>query len=160
MVRPTADLYDASGDFLQVSEIHLFTFGGNTSFSGPIETLKTYEDNTKVRTLLSEDGKGRVLVIDGGGSRRYALVGDRIAQLAVDNGWSGLVVFGCVRDTPILETLPLGIHALGSTPRKTVKRDGGHIGIDVTFGGVRYISGHWLYADPDGIVTSETELEG
>ncbi|MEO1232333.1 MAG: ribonuclease E activity regulator RraA [Myxococcota bacterium] len=159
MVRPTADLYDTSGDFLQVSDIHLFSLGGKASFEGQIETLKTYEDNTKVRTILNEKGTGRVLVIDGGGSRRFALVGDRLAQLAIDNGWSGIVVYGCVRDAAILNTLPLGIRALGTTPRKTTKREGGHVGLDVTFGGVRYVRGHWLYADADGIVTSENPLD-
>lgn len=155
MTPSTADLYDKHGPKLQVLEMPLPSYGAATRFEGRIATLKVYEDNTKVREALAQPGQGRVLVVDGAGSRRYALVGDRIAQLAVDNDWAGLVVNGCIRDSALIKTMPLGVRALGTTPRKTEKRGSGLAGVEVTFGGVGFRPGAWLCADEDGVVVSE-----
>lgn len=158
MTFATADLYDAHGDDLSVLEIPLEDLGGRARFSGPIATVQALEDNSKVREILSTPGHGRVLVVDGAGSRRYALVGDRIAASAVENGWSGIVVHGCVRDRVALGRLALGVRALGTIPRKTEKRGQGLEGLPVRFGGVRFEPGAWLYADEDGIVVSARPL--
>lgn len=157
-MQPTADLYDAHGDALQVLEIPLQDCGGQKQFFGQIVTLKIYEDNTKVKEVLGTPGEGRVLVVDGAGSRRFALVGDQIGEMAVKNGWKGVVVYGCVRDLVALRGLDLGLRALGTTPRKTKKLGSGLGEIPVSFGGVTFTPGAWLYADEDGIVVSETEL--
>lgn len=156
----TADLYDTLGAQLQVLELPLESLGGHPAFFGVIATAKAFEDNSKVRAMLSQPGEGRVLVVDGGGSRRFALVGDRIAQLAIDHGWAGIVVHGCVRDAAILKTMPLGILALGRSPRKTTKRDSGLTEVPVHFGGVSFEPGHWLAADEDGVVVAKSEPEG
>lgn len=154
----TADLYDEYGETLQVLEVGLRDFGGEAQFAGAIATLKVYEDNTKVREVLSGPGRGRVLVVDGAGSLRFALVGDRIAQLAVDNGWAGIVVHGCIRDSSIIRTMSLGVRALGTSPRKTEKRGSGLVDVPVTWGGVSFRPKDWLYADADGLVVSDKEL--
>ncbi len=154
----TADLYDAHGEALSVLEIGLRSFGQHQAFKGKISTLKVYEDNTLVREALSEDGTGKVLVIDGAGSLRFALVGDRIAQLAVDNHWAGIVIFGCMRDSAEINGMPIGIKALGTTPRKTVKRQSGLKDTPVHFGGVQFRPGDVLFADEDGVVTAPPEI--
>lgn len=154
----TADLYDAHGDALDVLEIPLLDLGGRPRFSGRIATLKTYEDNTRVRQRLSEPGEGRVLVIDGAGSLRYALVGDQLGRLAVENGWSGIVVFGAVRDAAVLRTLDLGVRALGTCPRKTDKRDEGLAEVVVRFGGASFRPDAHIYVDEDGVVVASQNL--
>jgi regulator of ribonuclease activity A len=154
----TADLYDAHADALQVLEIPLPSYGGRPRFAGEVATLKTYEDNTLVREILGRPGEGRVLVVDGAGSRRYALVGDRIGALAVENGWAGIVVHGCVRDAVALGGMSLGLRALGTCPRKTEKRKQGLEGVPLVFGGVRFEPGAWVYADEDGLVVAPRAL--
>jgi regulator of ribonuclease activity A len=154
----TTDLCDAHMDSIAVLEPILRPFGGAARFSGEMATLKVFEDNTLVRTLLSEPGNGRVLVIDGGGSLRCALVGDKLGELAVANGWAGIVVYGAIRDSVALGTLPLGIRALATHPLKSIKRGEGQRDIPLRFGGVHFEPGHWLYADEDGIVVSAQPL--
>lgn len=110
----TTDLCDLHGDTVRVLELALSDYGGRPAFAGPVRTLRAYEDNSRVRTLLSEPGGGAVLVVDGGGSRRRAMLGDELGALAVKNGWAGLVIDGCVRDSAVLATLPLGIKAIGT----------------------------------------------
>ena len=114
--------------------------------------MRAPEDNSWVRKVLEEDGTGRVLIVDGAGSRRCALLGDQLAQLAVRNGWSGVVVNGCIRDSAVIATLPLGVKALGTHPMKTVKRNEGEQDAVVRFAGVTFSTGGMLYADGDGIV--------
>jgi len=133
-------------------------YGGKASFYGPITTLKVHEDNSLVRETLSQPGQGGVLVVDGGGSLRCALVGDRLAHLAIDQGWQGLLVYGCIRDSAVINQMSIGIRALNTTPVKSVKRGVGLRDEAITFGGVTFQPGYYLYADPDGILVSEQVL--
>lgn len=154
----TADLYDDHGARLQVAEPIFRDFGGWTAFSGPIATLKVYEDNSFVRAALEENGEGRVLVVDGAGSTRYALVGDGLASLGAANGWSGIVVYGAIRDAEEIAKLPIGVKAMATTPRKTEKRNTGERDRTVHFAGVTFVPGHHLYADRDGVVVAPDAL--
>lgn len=158
MHNATADLCDKHIDRLQVLDPMLSDFGGVSMFEGEIHTLKLFEDNTLVRSALEKDGTGRVLVIDGGGSFRCALVGDNLAALAVQNNWRGIVVYGCIRDIRQIMEMELGVKALAATPVKSIKRNEGQENIPVRFAGVDFIPGHYLYADEDGIVVAECPL--
>ena len=148
----TADLLDEYGDSAAVCELRLRQFGGVRSFAGEISTVRCHEDNVLVKRQVSEPGNGRVLVVDGGGSVRVALVGEMVAALARDNGWAGLVVHGAVRDVAVLRELELGIRALGSNPRPSGKAAFGEIDAPVAFGGVTFRPGATLCSDDDGIV--------
>ncbi|MFL5955323.1 MAG: ribonuclease E activity regulator RraA [Gaiellaceae bacterium] len=150
-MTPTADLLDEHPD-AAVCELRLQQFGGVDSFDGEIATVRCFEDNVLLRQRASEDGGGRVLVVDGGGSMRVALVGDNIAALALSNGWVGLVINGCVRDTAALQTLAIGIKALGAHPKASAKTGGGELGVPVTFGGDTFRPGSRLVSDDDGVV--------
>jgi len=154
----TADLCDAHDDKLQVAEPIFADFGGEIEFHGRIHTLKLHEDNSLVREALEQAGDGRVLVIDGGGSLRCALVGGNLAVLGAKNGWAGIVVNGCIRDSEEIAAEAIGVKALGSNPRKSVKRGVGQIGETVRFADVSFSPGHWLYADEDGLVVSAQKL--
>ncbi|UCG40252.1 MAG: ribonuclease E activity regulator RraA [Acidimicrobiia bacterium] len=154
----TADLCDAHPDDTSVLELPLLSYGELDAFAGPIRTVKCHEDNTHVRGLLEQDGNGAVLVVDGGGSRRCALVGDALAGLAVDNGWAGIIVFGCIRDSDAVDELEVGVKAIGTSPRKSVKRGEGRIDIPVTFGGVTFAPGEYVTADSDGVVVTTRQL--
>ena len=133
-------------------------YGGRPAFCGEVVTLKLFEDNSLVREALGEKGKGKVLVIDGGGSLRCALVGDQLAELGVRNGWAGIIVYGCIRDSKAIGGMDLAVFALGTHPRKTVKRNSGEIDIPVSFGGVTFVPGHYVYADDDGVIASASQL--
>lgn len=148
----TADLVDAYGAELQVCEVQMRDFGGQLAFAGPIRTLKVFEDNALVKQTLSSRGDGAVLVIDGGGSLRTALVGDVIAGLGAANGWAGLVIHGAVRDSEQLAGLVLGLKALGTTPRVSGKTGAGLADVPISFGNVTFRPGAWLAADSDGVV--------
>ncbi|MCE0538027.1 ribonuclease E activity regulator RraA [Kineosporia rhizophila] len=148
----TADLWDEHGELLQSCETPFLQYGAHTSFSGPIATLSCHEDNALLRSVLSEPGQGRVLVVDGQGSRACALMGDMIARIAESNGWAGVVVHGCVRDVAILRGVGIGIKALGSNPRKSGKTGAGERDVDVIFGTVTFRPGDLLFSDEDGIV--------
>lgn len=150
----TTDLSDARPE-AQVLDPILAHFGGVERFSGPIRTLAVFEDNAKVRERLETPGDGAVLVIDGGGSTRCALVGGNLGKLAEQNGWAGIVVWGCVRDTAELGACNLGVMALAPHPRKSVKRGEGRIDVPVAFGGVTFTPGAWLVADEDGLVVTD-----
>ncbi len=154
----TTDLSDAHEEKLKYPDPVFRDFGGRLTFHGPVHTLKTFEDNTKVRAAVEQPGDGRVLVIDGGGSLRCALFGGNLAVLAAKNGWAGVVVNGCVRDGDELAAEAVGIKALGTHPRKSVKRDLGEFDVPVTFAGITIHPGDWLYADRDGIVVSSNRL--
>ena len=156
---PTADICDGHGDGVEVLDAAFGSYGGATSFSGPVSTLAVFEDNSMVRDALEEAGAGRVLVIAGGGSTRCALVGGNIGQLADDNGWAGILVDGCVRDVGELRGTTIGIRARGTSPRRSVKSDAGERDVRVTVGGVEVSPGMWLWADDDGIVVADRNLE-
>lgn len=143
---------------LQVAAPMLRSYGGRTAFAGPLSTLKLFEDNSLVRTALSQQGHGRVLVVDGGGSLRCALLGDQLAELAVNNGWAGVVVYGCIRDSRAIAGMALGVLALATHPLKSIKRNVGEQEINVTFAGVRFVPGQYLYADEDGLIVSQDPL--
>ena len=154
----TADLCDAFGDAVQTAAPLFREFGAAVSFAGPIATVQVQDDNALVRAVLETAGRGRVLVVDGGGSPRCALVGGRLAQLAQANGWAGIVVNGCVRDSAEIAARPVGVRALGAVPRKSGKAGTGQRDIPVDFAGVTFTPGHWLYADGDGIVVAARDL--
>jgi regulator of ribonuclease activity A len=153
----TPDLADAAPQ-AQALLLPWQDFGGLRSFAGPAVTVKCFEDNSLVKALVQTPGEGRVIVVDGGESRRRALLGDQLAAAAVDNGWSGLVIAGVVRDVEILETLQLGIKALGACPQKTDKRGEGQQDIAIEIGGVRVQSGDYVYADRNGVLVSSEPL--
>jgi regulator of ribonuclease activity A len=154
----TTDLCDAHPD-LQVCDPVFADYGGVYKFHGPIRTLKIFEDNALVRSTLETPGNGAVLVVDGGASMRCALVGGNLGVLAVKNGWAGLIVNGCVRDSEELIEQDVGIKALATHPRKSEKGlHSGHVDKAVTFAGVTFKPGAWLYADGDGVVVSATKL--
>lgn len=154
----TADLYDQYGDVLQVAAPLFRNFGRLGSFSGPVSTVKVFEDNTLVRGMLEMPGKGRVLVVDGGGSLRCALVGDKLAQLAIDNGWAGIIINGCIRDSREINGMDVGIKAVAVHPAKSAKRGEGQQEVAVRFAGVDFEPGFHVYADADGIVVSDKNL--
>ena len=154
----TADLCDGYPELVQVAHPEFREYGGLAKFSGPIETLSVFEDNALVRQILETDGAGRVLVIDGGGSRRCALIGGRLGMVAYENGWTGLLINGAVRDTAELNQIPIGIRALNSAPLRSSKAGAGHQGDPLTFAGVAFVPGSFLYADGDGIVVAERNL--
>ncbi|ADC62179.1 ribonuclease E activity regulator RraA [Allochromatium vinosum] len=158
MTFKTADLYDQYGDDLRTCEPIFRDFGGKSRFHGPIVTVKCFEDNSFVKSTLAEPGAGRVLVVDAGGSRRCAMLGDLIAASAVEQGWAGVVLFGCVRDTVEIGRMPLGIKALASIPRKSERRGEGQRDIPVSFAGVRFAPGDHIYCDEDGILVADRAL--
>ena len=135
-----------------VCDLELRQYGGRRSFSGLIATVRCHEDNSVLRERVGEPGEGRILVVDGGGSRRVALVGDHVAGLAHECGWAGLLIYGCVRDVTSLGALDLGLKALGSTPRPSRKGGTAELDVPVAFGGVTFRPGAMLYSDDDGVV--------
>jgi regulator of ribonuclease activity A len=146
----TADLLDERPD-AEVCVVQFRSFGA-PAFSGRVATVRCFEDNVLLRRRLSEPGDGQVLVVDGGGSMRCALLGDNIARLAHDNGWAGLVLNACVRDAIALDALGLGIRAIGTNPRPSGKRGDGELDVPVSFGDATFDPGARLYADEDGVV--------
>lgn len=159
---PTTDLSDAWSDqpgaHVRIANPMFRSYGGRTRFAGPVRTLKLFEDNVLVREALSEPSDGGVLVVDGGGSMRCALLGDNLAEMGCENGWAGIVVYGCVRDSAELAGIGLGVQALNTHPRKSVKKGQGEREVSVTFAGVTIQPGDWLYADEDGILIASHEL--
>ena len=154
----TADLCDAYPESVRVLEPLFRDYGAIDHFSGPVETVQVFEDNALVRRTLEGDGQGRVLVVDGGGSLRCALVGGRLGQLARSNGWSGLLINGCVRDLLELAQTPIGIRALNATPLRSGKEGKGSVGSAVTFAGAVILPGQILYADQDGTILADRRL--
>lgn len=155
----TPDLCDEYPSDVRACQLQFVKYGQTSAFSGQIRTVKCFEDNSLVKQLLAEPGKGRVLVVDGGGSLRRALLGDQIAASAVQQEWAGVVFNGAVRDVDEINALALGVRALGSTPLKTEKRGEGQIDIPVAFGNVEFHPGQYLYADNNGVIVSEKELQ-
>jgi regulator of ribonuclease activity A len=155
----TTDLCDKYSDQLQVAEpIGFRSFGGKREFHGQIETVQCFEDNTFVRATLEKDGTGKVLIVDGDGSNRCALLGDNIADLAHKNGWKGIIVFGYIRDSVAVSAIDIGIIALGTSPKKSAKDNLGSVNLTVRFADVNFVPGEFVYVDEDGVVVSSTEL--
>jgi regulator of ribonuclease activity A len=148
----TADILDQHPDQAVICTSELRQFGAVRAFQGAITTVRCHEDNVLVKQRVSEPGEGRVLVVDGGGSLRVALLGDAVAGTARDNGWAGLVIHGCVRDVAALADIDLGIKALRACPRPSKKEGAGDLDVPVTFGGVTFTPGAMLYCDDDGVV--------
>lgn len=158
MLKPTPDLCDQFPDQVQVVRSLLRNFGGLEQFCGPVVTVSCPEDNSMVNALLSTKGSGRVLVVDGKASVNCAYLGDNLAAKAFENGWSGLVINGFIRDVDIIKSINIGVKALGAYPVKTEKKGLGDINLPVTFGGVTFTSGDFLYSDNDGILVARHQL--
>lgn len=158
MTLPTTDLTDSHPD-LPVAEPIFQSFGGVEAFAGPVETVKVFEDNVLVRATLETPGEGRVLIVDGGGSRRRALVGDILAAIAIESGWAGIIINGCVRDTAVTRTMDVGIKALAALPKRSDKFGNGQVSVPVRFAGVDFVPGEWVYADADGVVVAPGQME-
>lgn len=154
----TADLYDAHPDAIRVIELQFRPFGQRDSFSGPCSTVTTFEDHRPVLQALETEGQGRVLVVDGRGSLRVGLMGDRLAEIAVRNGWGGVIVNGAIRDSAGIDALPIGVNALGTTARRTDTQAQAGRDKPVTFGVVTISPGDWVHADRDCVIVSETNL--
>ncbi|MFF1831647.1 ribonuclease E activity regulator RraA [Paenarthrobacter sp. NPDC058040] len=148
----TADLYDERGEELESISVQFQNLGGESHFSGPVRTVRCFEDNALVKTILNTPGEGAVLVVDGHASLRTALMGDMIAESAVANGWAGVIINGAVRDRVALSRLPLGVKALGSNPKKSAKTGVGEVDVDLVIDRVRIQPGVMIYSDPDGIL--------
>ncbi|MGL4408662.1 ribonuclease E activity regulator RraA [Zoogloea sp.] len=154
----TTDLCDANEGKVRAVAPMFRSYGGKTRFAGPIRTLKVFEDNALVRSTLDTPGNGAVLVVDAGGSLRCAMLGDQLGLLGVKNGWAGVIMYGCIRDSGPLARMDLGVFALATHPMKSVKKGAGDLDIPVTFGGVTFVPGQYLYADEDGVIVSEAPL--
>lgn len=157
--KGTADHCDEHGDELQVCEPIFQPFGGRHAFAGPVSTVRCFEDNSRVKEAVESPGHGRVLVVDGGGSRRCALFGGNLGNAAVKNGWAGVIVYGCIRDSAELGLLNLGIRALGTMPLRSEKRGEGERDIPVRFAGATFRPGDYLYADEDGVIVAHRSLD-
>jgi regulator of ribonuclease activity A len=154
----TADLCDSYPDLVHVAEPVLHNYGGVIRFGGEMETLQVFEDNALVREVLETAGRGRVLVVDGRGSLRTALVGGQLAALAQANRWSGVVVNGCIRDSAEIAELAVGIRALATAPVRSSKTGAGTRGTPITFAGLTFTPGEYLYADEDGVLVANRSL--
>lgn len=154
----TPDLCDAYPELVQVVEPMFSNFGGRDSFGGEIVTIKCFEDNSLVKEQVDKDGKGKVLVVDGGGSLRRALLGDMLAESGEER-LGRIVVYGCIRDVDVIAQTDLGVQALASHPLKTDKRGIGDLNVTVTFGGVTFRPGEFVYADNNGIIVSPQALK-
>lgn len=133
-------------------------YGGVATFGGQAVTVKCFEDNSRVKELLATDGQGKILVVDGGASMRCALMGDMIAKSAMDNGWAGVIISGCVRDVDEIAKMELGVLALASIPKKSVRKGVGETGLPISIGGVTIHDGDFIYADNNGVIVSGDKL--
>lgn len=155
----TPDLCDENPALISVVSPMFRNYGGHKAFFGEMVTVKCFEDNSVVKEQANEAGEGRVMVVDGGASTRCALLGDLIAEKACENGWAGFVIYGCIRDVDAIAELNLGVQALNSIPIKSVRKGRGDLNIDITFGGVTFKPGHFIYADNNGVIISPEELK-
>ncbi|MBL4823549.1 MAG: putative 4-hydroxy-4-methyl-2-oxoglutarate aldolase [Colwellia sp.] len=152
------DLFDDYSDQLQLAEPLFTDYGGNTIFSGEIVTVSCFNDNSKVKELVATNGTGKVMVVDGKASLTRALLGDMLAEKAVDNGWQAIVINGCIRDAGTIATLPLAVKALGCNPIKTEKLGLGEINQPISFAGLDFTAGQFIYGDANGLAISEKKL--
>lgn len=163
MAQPTivtADIYDAHHDAVQVVELQFRSFGKRLSFAGPCATVRTFEDHLPVLKALEEEGHGRVLVVDAGGSLRVGVMGDRLAGLGASNGWCGVVIRGAIRDSVAINALDLGVKALGVTARRGWTATSGERDLPLQFGGTQVSPGDWIYSDEDAVLVSRQRLPG
>ena len=158
MLFTTADLCDDHGDVVQVAEPLFADYGFRKAFFGQVTTVAAPRDNGLIAEAIEETGLGRVLVVEGDGALDCALLGDRLAFLAYKHNWSGVVINGCVRDAGELESIDIGIKALGTCPRRSTRSGGGQRDVPVTFAGVEFRPDEWLYADEDGILVAPDRL--
>lgn len=158
MLFTTPDLSDAFPETQALAPI-LKNIGGKKAFWGKVETLQCPDDNSLVKELLNSEGEGKILVVDANGISNVALLGDMIAEAGVKNNWSGVVLNGYVRDIDILSKLNIGIQALGTMPVRSEKKNQGQVGVDITFGGITFSRGNYVYADNNGLLLSKGELE-
>lgn len=154
----TPDLCDGYEGSVWVAEPLFRDFGGATSFHGPVATVRVFEDNVLVRKALETDGQRRVLVVDGGGSTRCALLGDRLARFAFENDWAGIVINGCIRDSEEISKIAVGVKALHAVPKRSAKEGVGERDVPVSFAGVTFAPGNHLYADADGVIVADRDL--
>jgi regulator of ribonuclease activity A len=154
----TADLCDEFAELVQVAQPVLQHFGGTRVFAGPASTVKCFEDNSRVKEAVAEPGQGRVLAVDAGGSRRCAVLGDLLAKQATDNGWAGVVVHGCIRDSVDIAGFTLGVIALGTVPLRSQRRNEGQRDVPIEIAGVRIKPGDWVYVDHDGMLVAAKKL--
>lgn len=159
MAFSTPDICDDYLADLQVLEPIFSEYGASEQFSGEIVTIKCFEDNTLLKKTLGTDGSGKVMVVDGGGSLRRALLGDMLAAMAVDNGWQGVLINGCVRDVEIIKTIKLGVRALNCHPVRSDKRNEGQLNVPIAFAGANIMPGQYLYADENGILIVKSKLD-
>ena len=157
--KSTPDLCDDYPELVRVLDPIFSNFGGRERFSGPLVTVNCFEDNSVVKELVGTPGEGRILVVDAGGSMRRACLGDMLAEQASVNGWAGLVIYGCIRDVDEIMATDIGVQALGTHPMKTDKKGIGELGISVTFAGVTFSLGDYVYADNNGIIVSSQRLD-
>ena len=157
--KATADLCDAHAEELQVCEPLFQPYGGRPAFAGAVSTVRCFEDNSRVKEAVESPGAGRVLVVDGGGSRRRALFGGNLGLAAVKNGWAGVILYGCIRDCAELGQLDLGIRALGTMPLRSDKRGEGERDTPVRFAGATFRPGDYVYVDEDGVVVAHRALD-
>ena len=160
MTVKTADLYDDLGEDVQSLSLQMQNLGGVEAFEGPIRTVRCFEDNALLKSVLSEPGEGRVLVVDAGGSLKRAVMGDMIAELARGNGWAGVVIFGAIRDREEIARTAIGVKALGSNPRKSTKTGAGEKDVTLTVDDVVFAPGKRLYSDADGILVERRARAG
>lgn len=154
----TCDLYDEYIDTARVPTVQWKSYGGKAAFCGPVLTIKCHEDNSRIKELVDTEGRGRIMLVDGGGSLRCALLGDNLAKKAMDNSWAGIVVYGCVRDVEVLADMTdLGVLALGCTPRKSVRRGEGQQGVEIRIGDVSCVTGDYAFCDQNGILILSQE---
>lgn len=154
----TADLCDAHGDQLQVAEAIFHSYGGRSGFHGVISTLKVVHDYGLIRSTLESPGRGLVLVVDGGGSTKRALLGDTFAKIGQQNGWAGVVIFGAIRDSAELATVDFGVKALATCPMRGDSKGIGHSEVVLRFANISFSPGQYLYADEDGIIVAPKPL--
>jgi len=156
--RATADICDAYADRVQVCEPLFQAYGGITAMHGGVSTVRCFEDNSRVKDAVESPGQGRILIVDGGGSRRHALFGGNLGKAAVKNGWAGVIIYGCIRDSAELGGMKLALRALGTMPLRSEKRGEGERDMPVRFAGVTFRPGDYVYADEDGIVVAREQL--
>ena len=156
--RATADICDAYADRVQVCEPLFQAYGGITATHGVVSTVRCFEDNSRVKEAVESPGQGRILIVDGGGSRRHALFGGNLGKAAVKNGWAGVIIYGCIRDSAELGGMKLALRALGTMPLRSEKRGEGERDMPVRFAGVTFRPGDYVYADEDGIVVAREQL--
>ncbi|MGF1720005.1 putative 4-hydroxy-4-methyl-2-oxoglutarate aldolase [Vibrio kyushuensis] len=154
----TPDICDQFEDKVTLIEQPLQNFGLKDAFYGQIETVRCYHDNSKVRDVLSTNGKGKVLVVDGSHSCKRALMGDQVAIMAIENDWEGVIIFGAVRDVAVLSQMELGIKAIGACPLKTEKRGAGQVSVPLSIQGQMILPSDYIYADWNGVLTSKEKL--